>query len=198
MKAKKTQKESSSRTLQSKLSRGRVYIEDNRAGALSLTKMVGVAQAKEKNYTQLKQINTFSLVKNRPLIQRMTVRTTPKNATIDAKKFQKHVVENEEDRESKALACYSDSTFVDDVDKLYTPVNNNPHNFTELTGVKSARFDFNANVKIYQYEKNDGNLGVDNPVTKVIDNIDTPCTIGVIKTGTDEIKITHFQKNGDD
>lgn len=125
-------------------------------------------------------------------VQRMKVREVPEAAELHPDTRKKHVVPADEQAE-KARAAYTSSTFVTSVDVITDVVNSNDHNFVENTGQASDRFDFEANVNIYQWNKTEG-VGKGKPVEKVIDNASTPCEIGVKKNGVDKLQVTHFMK----
>ena len=131
--------------------------------------------------------------------QRMKVRGTFTASVLSAATNQKHV-SAPANQQAKAQNGFGDRTFVAADTDITRVVDANTYDFTEPTGTKSARYDFNASVTISQWEK-DRALGLPaafatgQPVTQAINSLPELCEIGVEKTGTDVIKVTHFKKN---
>jgi hypothetical protein len=131
-------------------------------------------------------------------IQAMKIRGTDQASQVSTITHNKHVV-NIGDQAAKAESGFGSSTFVTSDDILTSAVNTNTHDFAELAIQKSARFDFEANVPIYQWDKTGTKaipekFGKGEPVSKTINGHDTNCEIGVVKGGDDIIKVTHFKK----
>jgi hypothetical protein len=126
------------------------------------------------------------------VIQKMTVGNAAKTSTLSAATNLKHV-EPAGTQQSRADAEYGSRTFVTNAGDITGVVDANAHNF-ESNGQRSARFDFNANVPISQYMKTPPNLGAGQPSVQTINNQQTECEIGVVKTGDDQIQVTHFKK----
>jgi len=122
----------------------------------------------------------------------MKIRGSDTAAVVSGTTHDKHVVAANA-QQAAAVGAYLHSTFVVSDAALTDAVNANNHDFNEGNGVKSARFDFDANIAISQYDKTEG-PGQDKPVSKTIDNNATLCEIGVVKTGDDRIQVTHFRK----
>lgn len=135
---------------------------------------------------------------NSRCIQKMKIRGTDQPSEVSSTTKNKHVVAVG-DQATKAEEAYGSSTFVTSEAILTSAVNANAHNFTEAANAKSARFDFEANVPIYQWDKTGPRaiperFAKGEPVSKTIDGQNTTCEIGVVKGGDDKIKVTHFKK----
>ncbi|MEQ9552081.1 MAG: hypothetical protein RIM23_21045 [Coleofasciculus sp. G3-WIS-01] len=130
------------------------------------------------------------------VMQRMQVRGQKKQSEVSSTTAQKHVVAQAA-QPAQAQANYGDSTFVLSKQVLTNAVDANAYNFTEQSGAKSQRYDIQAKVVIYQYEKTGdppSGLAKNQPVALTIDGVATLCEIGVKKGGDDKLKITHFKK----
>lgn len=130
-------------------------------------------------------------------IQKMKADGVPKESEVDPRSgrtLEKHVVAIG-DQSAKAVAAYTNMTFVTSKSDLTTPVDSDGHDFTEGVGVASTATHYiNADVKIYQWNKTEGE-GETKPSEKTIDGESKSCEIGVRKTGDNKIRITHFKKN---
>jgi hypothetical protein len=129
-------------------------------------------------------------------VQPMSVRGTVTAAVVSGPTRTKHVVPTVSQAVT-AVANYGDSTFVASDADLTAAVDGNAHNFLEANGVASARYNFNAMVTIYQFEKRPpfpAGLAKTQPVDQTINGVATNCEIGVVKGGDDAIKVTHFKK----
>ena len=135
---------------------------------------------------------TASALPEDGVLQRMSIRNTPTVSTLSAATQSKHV-EPAATQQARADSEYGSRTFVTQAADITAVVDANTHNFTEANGTKSARFDFNANVPISVYMKTPPNLGAGQPSVQTINNVVTNCEIGVVKTGTDQIQVTHFK-----
>jgi hypothetical protein len=126
----------------------------------------------------------------------MSVRGAHKASEVSSTTRNKHVVALG-DQAATAQAGYGSSTFVTSTADLTDAVDANAHDFIGANGVASARFDFEASVKIYLYDKTEAppaGFAKGKPVSKTIDGVATTCEIGVKKTGDDKIQVTHFKK----
>ncbi len=126
----------------------------------------------------------------------MKIQGTDKASEVNSATSTKHVVA-ETDQERKAKENYGDSTFVLSSSVLTEAVDANTHDFTDAPGVKSDRKDIQAMVVIYLYTKTGdppSGFGKNQPVKLAINGVSTLCEIGVIKSGDDKLKITHFKK----
>jgi len=128
---------------------------------------------------------------NPPCVQRMSIRGTAKAAELSSATRNKHVVALG-DQPTTAQQAYSSSTFITAEADILTAVDADAHNFTESNGAVSGRFDFDAQVSIYQYQK--AEVGAGKAATLDINGVATTCEIGVKKTGDDRIQVTHFMK----
>jgi hypothetical protein len=128
-------------------------------------------------------------------IQRMTIRTVNAASQVSTTTHNKHVKATGA-QAAAAQANYGSTTFVTADNLLTGPVDLNNHNFTQAARTRSGRFDFNANVVVYVYHKT-GNPPAGwargQPVAIAVNGQATNCEIGVVKDGTDRIKVTHFK-----
>jgi Domain of unknown function (DUF4157) len=129
---------------------------------------------------------------DRGTIHRMKIRNTPTPSTLSTATQSKHV-EAATNQQARADAEYGSRTFVTSATAITSVVDTNTNNFTEPINTKSPRFDFNASVPISQYMKTPPDLGAGKPSVQTINNVATNCEIGVVKTGTDQIQVTHFK-----
>jgi hypothetical protein len=128
-------------------------------------------------------------------IRRMSVGGTAKASSVSGTTRAKHVMAVA-GQEADAQAGYGSRTFVTSDAVLTAAVDADAHDFA-AGPARSARFDINASVPIYQYDKTNpppAGLAAGQPVTKSIDGAATNCEIGAVKTGTGDISITHFKK----
>jgi uncharacterized protein (DUF427 family) len=152
-----------------------------------------VAQKKSSDKQSPEFVDNHPASEIQKSIQRMKIRDVNKSSEVSVTTHGKHVAGTGE-QAAIAKANYSDTTFITSDDILTSIVDSNTHNFKEEKGTASERFDFDADVTIYQWNKNEG-VGKDKAVTRTIDGVDTSCEIGVKKGGDEKLKITHFMKN---
>jgi hypothetical protein len=124
--------------------------------------------------------------------QRMTIRTHAAASNLSIDTATKHV-EPAATQAGRAAAEYGSRTFVTDAANITAVVDLDNHNFTEAANSRSARRDFNAMVPISVYMKTPPDLGAGHPVNQTVNNAATDCEIGAVKTGADQIQVTHFK-----
>jgi hypothetical protein len=130
-----------------------------------------------------------------PTIRRMSVDGVAKVSTVSGTTSAKHV-KAEAGQAADAAAGYGSRTYVTSEATLIAAVDANGHNFAPGPG-RSARVDINASVPIYQYDKTNAppaGLAAGQPVARSINGVATNCEIGAVKTGANEVSITHFKK----
>ena len=130
-------------------------------------------------------------------LQLMKVDGVDTGSTVSGTTMNKHVKATGA-QQAAATANFGSSTFVADAALLTTPVDADGHDFPSSTS-RSARKDINANVVIYQWTKDaepgTPGFGAGGAVSRSINGVSTYCEIGAVKTGTNDISITHFKKN---
>jgi hypothetical protein len=128
-------------------------------------------------------------------LQRMSIRGVDTASSVSGTTRTKHVVAAA-DQAARAAAEFGSTTFVTSEAVLTDAVDADDHDFTEAAAAKSARFDLAATVEVSRYDKTEpppAGFARGKPVSKTIDDADTACEIGVVKTGADAISITHFK-----
>jgi len=129
------------------------------------------------------------------VLQRMSVRSTKSKAVVSSDTRKKHVCAVDA-QEAEARGGFGPRTFVASESILTNAVDQDDHDFTEAATTPSARFDFQANIPVHQFEKTEGppaGWAKGKPVNKTCDGEEKACEIGAIKGGDDIIKVTHFK-----
>ena len=101
------------------------------------------------------------------------------------------------DQPAAAKANFGSTTFVTSGALLTAAVDADAHDFASSTS-RSDRRDMNATVNIYQYDKtgdpSTGGMAKGQDVACSASDAATNCEIGVVKTGANDLSITHFKK----
>jgi hypothetical protein len=129
-------------------------------------------------------------------LQRMSVRNAPTGSVVSGTTRTRHVEPNPVAQQTAAVAGFGSRTFVAADADLTGPVDLDAHNFAQPQNQRGARVDIQAQVTIDQYDKIPPfpvGLQANQPVNHT-PATPTNCEIGVEKTGTDILEITHFKK----
>ena len=137
-----------------------------------------------------------------PTLQRMSIRGTDKDSVVSTATHNKHVVPDTATHEALATAGYGPRTFITADSVLTDAVDANDHDFDVPAATRSGRFNFNADLPVYQFEKTEARpdgWAEGKPVDQTHDGEDTSCEIGVVKPGrsgaVEKIEVTHFKMN---
>jgi hypothetical protein len=137
-----------------------------------------------------------------PALQRMSIRGTEQGSVVSTAAHNKHVVADTTTHEALAAAGYGPRTFITGDDVLTGAVDDNDHDFDVPAATRSDRFNFNADLPIYQFEKTEprpAGWAAGQPVAQTHDGEEASCEIGVVKPGSgggaERIEVTHFKLN---